>query len=487
MITQLNSSASFRDTKPHYLLLDALRGVVALMVVWYHFFEGFAFASGTAITTFAHGHLGVDFFFMLSGFVISYAYDDRWQVRGRMDAGDGANVRNRTAGNGTKGSSQTTAGNGTKGSSRTAVTQTMSQRSLLTLGDFFKRRMIRLHPMLVLGTLIGAVTFLMQGGIQWDGTVVAFRWVVVAMLLGALLIPAYPGAGYDVRGNGEMYSLNGPSWSLFFEYIGNLLYALFIRRFSNRLLLIWVVVTGLLWGVFVLTDVSGYDMLGVGWTLDGLNFVGGFLRMIFPFSLGMYLSRMYQSCTFKPVRVKYTLVLATLVLFALFSLPYWGKMAGWEIFSLNSLYEWACVVLVFPGILWLAASDASQSQTLQPQTLQPQTLQPQTPQPQTPQPQTLQSQTLQPQTPQSLRTSRIYKFLGDISYPLYIVHYPVMYLFYAWLIKHQLYSLSAAWPAVILVYVFVIALAYACLKWYDEPVRHWLMRSLVSPPPKSNT
>lgn len=473
MITQLNSSASFRDTKPHYLLLDALRGVVALMVVWYHFFEGFAFASGTAITTFAHGHLGVDFFFMLSGFVISYAYDDRWQVRGRMDAGDRANVRNRTAGNGTKGSSQTTAGDRanvrnrtagdrTKGSSRTAVTQTMSQRSLLTLGDFFKRRLIRLHPMLVLGTVIGTVTFLLQGGIQWEGTVVAFRWVVVAMLLGALLIPAYPGAGYDVRGNGEMYSLNGPSWSLFFEYIGNLLYALFIRRFSNRLLLIWVVVTGLLWGVFVVTDVSGYDMLGVGWTLDGLNFVGGFLRMIFPFSLGMYLSRMYQSCTFKPVRVKYTLVLATLVLFALFSLPYWGKMAGWEIFSLNSLYEWACVVLVFPGILWLAASDASQSQTLQ-------------------------LQTLQPQTPQSLRTSRIYRFLGDISYPLYIVHYPVMYLFYAWLIKHQLYSLSAAWPAVVLVYVFVIALAYACLKWYDEPVRHWLTRSLVSPPPKSNT
>ena len=464
MITQLNSSASFRDTKPHYLLLDALRGVVALMVVWYHFFEGFAFASGTAITTFAHGHLGVDFFFMLSGFVISYAYDDRWQVRGRMDAGDRANVRNRTA------------GKGMEGSSRTAAAQTMSQRSLLSLGEFFKRRLIRLHPMLVLGTLIGTVTFLLQGGIQWEGTVVAFRWVVVAMLLGALLIPAYPGAGYDVRGNGEMYSLNGPSWSLFFEYIGNLLYALFIRRFSNRLLLIWVVVTGLLWGVFVVTDVSGYDMLGVGWTLDGLNFVGGFLRMIFPFSLGMYLSRMYQSCTFKPVRVKYTLVLASLVLFALFSLPYWGKMAGWEIFSLNSLYEWACVVLVFPGILWLAASDASGASDAS-DASQSQTLQPQTPQPQTP----------QPQTPQSLRTSRIYKFLGDISYPLYIVHYPVMYLFYAWLIKHQVYSLSVAWPAVILVYVFVIALAYACLKWYDEPVRHWLMRSLVSPPPRSNT
>ena len=70
------SSASFADSKPHFEILDGLRGAAALMVVWYHVFEGFAFAGGTAIDTFNHGHLAVDFFFMLSGFVISYAYDD---------------------------------------------------------------------------------------------------------------------------------------------------------------------------------------------------------------------------------------------------------------------------------------------------------------------------------------------------------------------------------------------------------------------------
>ncbi len=67
------------NIKPHYLLLDGLRGAAALMVLWYHVFEGFAFAGGSVIETFNHGHLGVDFFFMLSGFVISYAYDDRWK------------------------------------------------------------------------------------------------------------------------------------------------------------------------------------------------------------------------------------------------------------------------------------------------------------------------------------------------------------------------------------------------------------------------
>ena len=71
-------SAAFSDTKAHYDLLDGLRGVAALMVIWYHIFEGYAFASDTMITTFNHGYLAVDFFFILSGFVIGYAYDDRW-------------------------------------------------------------------------------------------------------------------------------------------------------------------------------------------------------------------------------------------------------------------------------------------------------------------------------------------------------------------------------------------------------------------------
>ena len=55
------SSTVFADTKPHYHLLDGLRGVAALMVIWYHVFEGYAFAGGTTIDTFNHGYLAVDF------------------------------------------------------------------------------------------------------------------------------------------------------------------------------------------------------------------------------------------------------------------------------------------------------------------------------------------------------------------------------------------------------------------------------------------
>ena len=220
------SSAAFTDTKPHYDLLDGLRGVAALIVIWYHVFEGFAFASAGNIETLNHGYLAVDFFFILSGFVIGYAYDDRW----------GKNF---------------------------------------TMKDFFKRRLIRLHPMVIMGAVLGAITFCIQGCVQWDGTHVAISMIMLSLLCTIFFIPAMPGVGYEVRGNGEMFPLNGPCWSLFFEYIGNILYALFIRRLSNKALAVLVVMLGMALASFAVFNVSGYGNMGVGWTLDGLNFLAG--------------------------------------------------------------------------------------------------------------------------------------------------------------------------------------------------------------------
>lgn len=66
------SSAAFTDTKPHYNILDGLRGVAALMVLWFHIFE--AYASSHIDQQINHGYLAVAFFFILSGFVTGYAY-----------------------------------------------------------------------------------------------------------------------------------------------------------------------------------------------------------------------------------------------------------------------------------------------------------------------------------------------------------------------------------------------------------------------------
>lgn len=77
------------------------------------------------------------------------------------------------------------------------------------------------------------------------------------------------------------------------------------------------------------------------------------------------------------------------------------------------------------------------------------------------------------------QSTAICKFLGDISYPLYAIHYPIMYVFYSWLIEKQLYTLEETWPMAAAVYFGSIALAYLCLKLYDEPVRRWLGNKFV--------
>ena len=297
------NTSSFADTKPHYNLLDGLRGVAALSVIWYHIFEGYAFAGGGAtIEGINHGYLAVDFFFMLSGFVISYAYDDRW-------------------------------GSG------------------LTVGNFFRRRLIRLHPMVLFGALLGAVTFLAQGAVTWQGTPVATTSVLLALLCACCFIPAWSGAPWEVRGNGEMFPLNGPSWSLFFEYIGNILYALLIRRLSDRALAALTLLTGAGLTFFALADPQQYGTIGVGWTLDGVNFAGGLVRMLFPFTLGMLLAR-----RFHPVKVRGAFWICSAILVALFLVP---ALPTDTAVSLNGLFEVACIALVFPLLIHLGASGAT--------------------------------------------------------------------------------------------------------------------------------
>lgn len=380
----IRSSTSFSDSKPHYALLDGLRGVAAVLVVWYHVFEGFQFASGADIVEGVnHGYMAVDFFFILSGFVIGYAYDDRWG------------------------------------------------KSLST-GNFFKRRLIRLHPMVVMGAVLGLVTFFIGGSVRWDGEHVATSLVMLALLCAMFFVPAVPGMERDVRGNGEMFPLNGPSWSLFFEYIGNILYALLLRRLPTKVLSGVVAALGLTLAWFAMGNVSTYGFIGVGWTLDTVNFLGGSLRILFPFSMGLLLARV-----FRPVKVRGAFWICTVILIALFHVPYIPSSSN---FCLNGIFEIFCIAIVFPLVVWLAASGTTTDK----------------------------------------KSTLVCKFLGDISFPLYAVHYPFMYLFYAWLIDKQTFSLEETWPVAFGVCLWNIVLAYACLKLYDEPVRKWLGKHFLN-------
>ena len=372
------SAAAFADTKPHYDLLDGLRGVAALMVIFYHVFE--AFATSPIDQRFNHGYLAVDFFFILSGFVIGYAYDDRWKT--------------------------------------------------MTTKDFIKRRLIRLHPMVVLGAVLGVIAFCIQGCEKWDGTQVSISMVMLALLINLFLIPAVPGSGPEIRGNGEMYPLNGPSWSLFFEYIGNIMYALFIRRMSTKALTALVVLAGIGLASFAIFNFSGAGHLGVGWTMEEYNLIGGFLRVLFSFSIGLLMSRV-----FKPIPVKGAFWICSLAIVVLLSMPYVGNG---EALWMNGIYDSVCAILIIPMLVYLGASGKTTDK----------------------------------------HSARICKFLGDISYPLYMVHYPLIYLYFGWVKKENL-TFAEAWPEALALVIGSIVLAYISLKLYDEPVRRYLTKRFL--------
>ena len=362
--------------KPRYELLDGLRGVAAFAVIWYHFFEGFA--TSPTDQWMNHGYLAVDFFYVLSGFVIGYAYDDRWRDGG------------------------------------------------MTAGRFMLRRVIRLQPMVVLSVVLGLVAFLVQGSVRWDGSAVPVGMVLLSLLMGLFLIPVFPGMGADVRGNGEMFPLNGPSWSLFFEYIGSILYAVVLHRLSRKSLACVTAVSGAGLAIMAVGDFSGAYHLGMGWSMGGWGFLGGFLRLSFSFSVGLLMAR-----GFRPVHVRGAFWICGALILAVLACPYIGVGDGPSVF--NGIYDTFCTLAVFPAIVYMGASGATTD----------------------------------------IMSTRICGFLGRLSYPVYIIHYPVMYLFYAWVWNNRL-SFARVWPVCVALLVLITAMAWAALRFYDEPVRNAL-------------
>jgi peptidoglycan/LPS O-acetylase OafA/YrhL len=382
----MTQTTSYLESKNHYPILDGLRGVASVIVIVFHVFE--AFTNGNRfVQLINHGYLAVDFFFVLSGFVVAYAYDDRWD---RM-----------------------------------------------TRWDFYRRRLVRLQPMVVMGSVIGALLFYFGAGPTFPLIAGTPAWkMLLVMVIGATLIPIP--TTMDIRGWDEMHPLNGPAWSLFFEYIANLLYALFLRRFSKLALSVFVSLAACMLVGYLLWGPQG-DLIG-GWALNGPQLFIGFTRVLFPFFAGVLLMRMG-----KLIRVKNAFWWCSLLIILVLGVP---RIGNEHQLWMNGLYESAVVIVVFPLIVSLGAGGVLHN-------------------------------------PQS---TRICKFLGDISYPLYITHYPLIYIYTAWVADNKLpLGPKPLWVGLAVV-VASITIAYACLKLYDEPVREWLSKRFLkkrNPPTQS--
>ena len=377
------TATGYLASKPRYEILDGLRGVAAMIVVAFHLLE--TYSKGPAYQILNHGYLAVDFFFVLSGFVIGYAYDDRW--------------------------------------------------NRMSLKDFFKRRLVRLHPMVIMGSLIGALFFYFGAaafpviaGVQW--------WkVLLICLLGCTMLPALP--SWDIRGWGETNPLNGPSWSLLYEYIANILYALVIRRFPKFVLGLFVAGAAVLtldltlnldlFGLLPADRSAAYTVIG-GWSVNPTQIYIGFSRLLYPFFAGLLLSRLGAA-----IRVRGGFWWCSLLIAAALVMPHVGSVSTpW----IDGGYQALVILFVFPLIVSMGAGSRVAG----------------------------------------ARSVAVCTFLGEISFPLYITHYPLVYMQMAWVAGNPDAPLGTGIFVNVAIFLLAVGLAWVCLKLYDLPVREWLKR-----------
>ena len=65
-----------------------------------------------------------------------------------------------------------------------------------------------------------------------------------------------------------------------------------------------------------------------------------------------------------------------------------------------------------------------------------------------------------------------------ISYPLYITHFPLIYMQMGWREAHLDAPLGQHVMVAVSIFCIAIAIAWASLKLYDEPAREWLKKKL---------
>ncbi len=205
--------------------LDGLRGVAALAVVLYHL-------PGPLHALAPRGYLAVDLFFLLSGFVIAAAYEERLR--------DGA----------------------------------------MSLGTFALVRLKRLWPLYGLGVVVGVLAFSLVRTLRPDAPFLFPDMPLAAAVAMSLLF--LPQLGYG----GPAFPFNSASWSLSVEIFGNLAYASMAK--SLRTPMLAVASAAGLAGLAIVMWRNGNLNVGV----SGTNMAGGYLRFVFAFPLGVLLYRL---------------------------------------------------------------------------------------------------------------------------------------------------------------------------------------------------
>ncbi|MEJ0059755.1 MAG: acyltransferase [Terricaulis sp.] len=348
-----HASAMARE---RFTVLDGMRGVAALVVITDHV------QSATLMALLPGRYLAVDFFFALSGFVLAHVYGERLA-------------------------------------------------SGMPLRDFMRVRLIRLYPLYLFATLAGALLLfasLAKGWVDASATQVAGT-----LLFGLALLPTPPSLAVF----GAPFALNGPAWSLFFELLVNIFYALTAPRLT------WRVLTGLLVvsGALLAAAAFWFGRLDVGFLWS--NLAGGFPRVAFAFFAGIVVYRL-RGAWRAPALPAWACVLAML---AIFMVPAAG--------SLRPAFDLLAAMVLFPLLIAFAANARSAGRMLS-----------------------------------------IYAGMGLISYGIYVLQTPVRDWTYLLLDKFAPGADIAGAARVAIVAAATIAAAALLHMVYDLPVRRFLTR-----------
>jgi peptidoglycan/LPS O-acetylase OafA/YrhL len=344
------------STKKHFEILDGLRGVAALAVVIFHFMEWvFPDSSQNFI---GHGFLAVDFFFCLSGFVVGYAYDNRIEKMG--------------------------------------------------IAEFFKLRLIRLHPLVVLGSVLGLLAFFIDPFAL--PTAYNAGKLILLFICSLLLIPLP--LMEDRAFN--LFGLNAPSWSLFWEYVANIFYALVLYKVGRRSLKVLTILAAV--GICFVSYRAG-NLLG-GWSKD--NFLDGGARVAYSFLAGLLI---YRSNWIIKNRIGF--IALAILLFLAFIMP--GSKWNW-------LTEPLVVLFYFPLLVSLGAGSSL-----------------------------------------SARLKKVCRLSGNISYPLYMTHYAAIWIFGNYFTNEKPPAGELIF-IIISGVILLVGFAYLVMRFYDIPLRKYLTK-----------
>jgi peptidoglycan/LPS O-acetylase OafA/YrhL len=345
--------------KHQFAVLDGLRGFGALTVLGFHLVQ--QHVSGAL----PFAGLAVDFFYMLSGFVMAFAYEQKLRT------------------------------------------------GSMSFASFAWIRFVRLYPLLFVGTSIGILLGFLAASVKHD---VTYQQIALSGALSLFLLPSYVFSQWATA-----FPFNMAQWSLTFEIFANVVFAVIAPKLTTRVLIGLVALSAATLVALALLNGDTY----AGFDKD--NFGYGFARVMFPFFAGVLVFRFRR----RPRHAPLIAVSLMIALVAFIMVPWWH--AG--------LLTLPYIILLFPAIIFLGAA-----------------------------------------VEVGPKLSNAFRFLGTLSYPLYILQSPILRAGEE-VLKRKQFGFGGSVVFAIFEAVIVLAITYLALTFYDVPLRRFIRGRLAKRQP----